>query len=69
MPPKAGKVFVVTTEDVWKLHGEKLRAGRSQIGRTRSSSFPGGEPRKRLAEVEALAEQMIDGRAATGRAS
>jgi len=60
LPPGAGKVFVVTTEDVWGLHGaqvERALAGRSfQV-----FIFPGGEPRKKMAEVEALAEQMIEG--------
>lgn len=60
LPPKAGKVFVVTTEDVWGFHGDPvkraLRAHPCQV-----LFFPGGEPRKRLVEVEALAEQMMDG--------
>jgi 3-dehydroquinate synthase len=58
IPQRAGKVFLISTEDVWKLHGGALAAA---IG-DRSHEilfFPGGEPRKRLAEVEALAEQMV----------
>jgi 3-dehydroquinate synthase len=56
--PGTGKVFVVTTADVFKLHGKALApalGGRDLCILT----FPGGEPRKRLAEVEQLAEQMI----------
>ena len=52
IPPSAGKVFVVTTRDVWELHGSAVRADHVLF-------FPGGESRKRLTEVEALAEQMV----------
>jgi 3-dehydroquinate synthase len=58
LPPRAGKVFVVTTGDVWKLHGAavvRVLGGRSFA----VLRFPGGEARKRLSEVEALAEQMV----------
>ena len=57
---RAGKIFVVTTADVWELHGAKVRqalAGRAH----QVLFFPGGEPRKKMAEVEALAEQMMAG--------
>ena len=58
IPAKAGKLFVVTTRDVWDLHGERMKAA---LG---SKSFdvlffPGGEERKRMASVEELAEQMV----------
>jgi 3-dehydroquinate synthase len=58
VPNRAGKVFLVSTQDVWQLHGDALRRG---IGDRPHQIlfFPGGEPRKRLAEVEALAEQMV----------
>jgi len=60
LPARAGKVFVVTTADVWELHGVKVR----EVLGSRPHEvlfFPGGEPRKRLQEVEALAEQMMAG--------
>lgn len=57
IPAKAGKVFVVSTADVWELHGASLRQGMSGIG-FELLYLPGGEPRKRLGDVEALAEQM-----------
>lgn len=58
VPPRAGTVFVVTTEDVWRLHGAALAEALS--GRAvKTLFFPGGEDRKRMAEVEALAEQMV----------
>lgn len=58
IPERAGKLFVVSTEDVWQLYGGKL--GRA-LGRVPHEVlfFPGGEDRKRLASVEALAEQMV----------
>lgn len=58
LPPRAGKVFVVTTEDVWRLHGAGVQAALQQQSST-VLFFPGGEERKRFAAVEALAEQMI----------
>ena len=60
LPARAGKLFVVTTADVWDFHGarvEQALAGRPH----QMLFFPGGEPRKKMAEVEALAEQMIAG--------
>ncbi len=58
LPPKSGKIFVVTTEDVWDLHGPKLR---DALGKRAFHPlfFPGGEERKRIAEVEDLADQML----------
>jgi 3-dehydroquinate synthase len=60
LPERSGKIFVVTTADVWGLHGAKVEhalAGRPH----QVLLFPGGEPRKKMAEVEALAEQMSAG--------
>ena len=53
LPAKHGKVFVVTTRDVWDLHG----AAFAQIPHV-PIFFPGGETNKRLSAVEAMAEQM-----------
>lgn len=59
LPPRSGLAFVVTTADVWQLHGTKLSAALD--GRAyKVLCFPGGESRKRLAEVEALAERMVE---------
>ena len=52
LPKKAGKVFVVTNEDVWRLHGKALNGFDVLF-------LPAGEPHKRLSEVEALAEKMV----------
>ncbi|MBV8842485.1 MAG: 3-dehydroquinate synthase [Bryobacterales bacterium] len=58
VPKNAGKLFVATTADVWELHGGALRAG-LQRRDFEVLLFPGGEPNKRLAEVEILAEKMV----------
>jgi 3-dehydroquinate synthase len=58
IPAKAAKVFVVTTEDVWRYHGAAL----SESMGARSPELlylPPGEVNKRLAQVEALADEMI----------
>ena len=39
IPPKTGKVFVVTTEDVWRHAGAQLAAGLAGI-RTKSCTCP-----------------------------
>jgi 3-dehydroquinate synthase len=58
LPSAAGKVFVVTTADVWRLHGAGMK---SAMGNREFNVlfFPGAEARKRLSEVEALAERMM----------
>lgn len=59
VPPKSGKLFVVTTEDVWKLHGAQFERGLA--GREHHLIlFPGGEEKKRMASVEAMAERMVE---------
>jgi 3-dehydroquinate synthase len=59
IPKKAGKVFLVTTEDVWKVHGDKVEA-QLLPNELNVLFFPGGESNKRLSAVEALAEQMVE---------
>ncbi len=56
-PAGAGKLFIVTTEDVWSLHGAVL-ARQFSNRQMHVLFFPGGESNKRLAAVEALAEQL-----------
>jgi 3-dehydroquinate synthase len=65
IPARAGKVFLVCTEDVWGLHGGALRGIFGDLSNEGDLShevlfFRGGESHKRLAEVEALAEQMVE---------
>src|SRR5579863_3936746 len=59
IPAHAGRVFFVSTEDVWKLHGDLL-AGAAGGHPSEILFFSGGEERKRLAELEALAERMVE---------
>jgi 3-dehydroquinate synthase len=58
LPERVGTAFVLTTADVWALYGARLAAA---LGGRRHEVlfFAGGEERKRLAEVERLAERMI----------
>lgn len=59
VPPRRGVLFVVTEEPVWRMHGaavERALEGR----RWRRLVFPGGEENKRMAQVEAMAEQMAE---------
>ncbi len=57
LPSKTGKIFVVTTEDVWRLHGAAFSRG---LGKREFTLLwqPPGEVNKRLSQVEQLAEQM-----------
>jgi 3-dehydroquinate synthase len=57
IPAKAGKVFVVTTADVWHLHGETVR---TSLPGAQPLFLPSGESHKRLSTLEKLAEQMVD---------
>ncbi len=58
VPPKAGKVFVVSTEDVWRHQCAGLEAGLSSLPHE-VLFLPGGEDQKRLEPVERLAEEMV----------
>ncbi len=59
LPARRGMLFVVTEESVWRLHGAAVE--RAMEGRQwRRLLFPGGEENKRLAQVEAMAEQMVE---------
>ena len=56
IPQRTGRIFIVTTEDVWRLHGRLL----ARIEPAPDVLFfPGGESNKRLSAVEALADQLI----------
>src|SRR5438309_2136058 len=58
IPAGAGKVFVVSTEDVWRHVGATLARGLAGIA-FEVLHLPGGEDRKRLAFVEQLAGEMV----------
>ncbi len=58
IPDRSGKVFVVSNEDVLGMHGTALVAGLA--GRAHEvMCLPRGESKKRLAEVERAAEEMV----------
>jgi len=56
LPEKRGKLFVVSTADVWRHQGARLERG---LPHHEVLFLPGGEDRKRLAPLEALAEEMV----------
>jgi len=58
LPERPGKVFVVTAADVWRHHATRLARGLARRSHE-IMLFPGGEERKRLASIEALAEEMV----------
>lgn len=58
LPPKAGKVFTVSTEDVWRHQGGRLAGALDGIPHE-VLFLPGGEDQKRLAPLELLADQMV----------
>jgi 3-dehydroquinate synthase len=58
LPAKHGKLFVVSTDDVWRHQGPTL--ARALAGEDHEVIFlPGGEDRKRLAPLEEAAEEMV----------
>jgi 3-dehydroquinate synthase len=59
IPPKTGKVWVVSTEDVWRHQGEVISRGMAGIAHE-VLYLPSGEEQKRLAPLEALAEEMVE---------
>jgi len=58
LPPTAGRLFVISTEDVWRHQGARLEAGLSGVPHE-VLFLPGGEAQKRLAPLEELAEEMV----------
>jgi len=58
VPARAGKLFVVSTEDVWQHQGAALARGLREVAHE-VLYLPGGEENKRLAPLESLAERMV----------
>jgi 3-dehydroquinate synthase len=58
IPSKAGKLFVISTEDVWRHQGDAIERGLGGVV-YEVLHLPGGEEHKRLAPVERLAEEMV----------
>jgi 3-dehydroquinate synthase len=59
LPIHSGKIFVVSTEDVWRHQGAALASALANSDYD-ALFLPGGEDRKRLAPLEQLAEQMLE---------
>jgi 3-dehydroquinate synthase len=59
IPQNAGRIFAISTRDVWQLYGDQVRAA---LGGRECEAFffAGGEDNKRLSHVEQLADQMIE---------
>jgi 3-dehydroquinate synthase len=59
LPAKAGKLFIVTTDDVWQFLGPAVTEGLD--GRAfEQLRLPGGESNKRFEHVESACEQMLE---------
>jgi 3-dehydroquinate synthase len=58
IPAGKGKLFVVTTADVWQFVGPRLTEGLGERAFERIL-LPGGEEHKRLAPLEQAAEDMV----------
>jgi len=58
VPARAGKVFLVSTEDVWLHQGAALVLGLRDVAHE-VLYLPGGEENKRMAPLENLAERMV----------
>src|SRR6266498_4277416 len=58
LPAKSGKVFVISTQDVWNHLAQVVAGGLAEVA-SELLLLPGGEENKRLAPVEALAEEMV----------
>jgi len=54
------RAFIVTSPEIWRLHGEKLLAGLpfSPAGPPRVLQVPAGEQHKRLSTIERLLEEL-----------
>jgi 3-dehydroquinate synthase len=59
LPPKHGRIFVVTEQSIWNLHGARVIAA-LRTTPFDTLFFAGGEANKRMAHVEQLAEQMAE---------
>jgi 3-dehydroquinate synthase len=59
VPAQAGKVFVISTADVWRHQGEAIERGLAPVPHL-VLHLPGGEESKRLAPLEGLAEEMVE---------
>jgi len=59
LPAGHGRIFLISTRDVWKLYGKRVLATIPDR-LTETLFFSGGEDNKRLSHIEQLAEQMVE---------
>jgi 3-dehydroquinate synthase len=59
LPPKAGKVFVVSNEEIWRHQGGRVAAALADVPHD-VLFLPNGEDQKRLAPLETLADKMVE---------
>ncbi len=59
LPEKPSRIFVVTTEDVWRHQGARLEAGLRNVA-FHKLVLPGGEDQKRLVHLETAASEMME---------
>ncbi len=59
VPAGSGKVFVVSTDDVWGRHCSRVERGLAAVAHE-VLFLPGGEDQKRLAPLERLAGEMAE---------
>ncbi|HWD98841.1 MAG TPA: 3-dehydroquinate synthase family protein, partial [Bryobacteraceae bacterium] len=59
VPDRCGKVFVISNEDIWNLHGGRVRDALGDGGFD-TLFLPGGEENKRFGPLEELAERMVE---------
>jgi 3-dehydroquinate synthase len=59
VPGACGRIFVVSTQDVWELHGSRIESALGEGG-FQTLFLPGGEDNKRFAPVEELAGRMVE---------
>lgn len=58
LPAGHGRIFLISTRDVWQLYGNRVTA--AIAGRPAETLFfAGGEDNKRFSHIEQLAEQMV----------
>lgn len=59
LPSGTGRIFTITTRDVWNLYGPRVCEALGNRG-CEVLFFAGGEDNKRLSHIEQLAEQMVE---------
>jgi 3-dehydroquinate synthase len=59
LPPRSGKVFVVSNEDIWRHQGGRVARAFADVDHE-LLFLPGSEEQKRLAPLEVLADRMVE---------